>query len=83
MKNGVGVNYACSHRNFSVLAPSVEGSSVLRAPGWAAEAGAAGVVGGWGDHAAVASLATHLGHNFTLGIGHGNASLLQNKREKV
>lgn len=75
MKNGVCVNYVCSHRNFSIIVPSVEGSSVLRAPGWATEVGAAGrmaaaVVGGWSDHAAVSSLATYLVYNFTLGIGH-------------
>lgn len=70
MKNDVR-----SHRNFSIIGPSVEGSSVLRAPGGATEVGAAGrmaaaVVGGWSNHAAVSSLATKLVYNFTLGVGH-------------
>lgn len=83
MKNAVCVNYVCVlHRNVSIITPSVEGSSVLRAPCWAAEVGAAGrmaaaaVVGGRGDHAAVSSLAADLVYKFTLGIGHWNASLL-------
>lgn len=80
MKNGVGVNYVCSHRNFSIITPSVEASSILRVPGWAAEVGTAGrmaaaVVGGRSDHTAVSSLATDLVHTFILGIGYRNTSL--------
>lgn len=77
MKNGVCVNCVCVlHRNFSMITLSVEGSSVLRAPAWATEVGAAGrmaaaaaVVGGWGDHAAVSSFAAYLVDKFALGIG--------------
>lgn len=89
MKNGVCVNYVCAlHRNFSIITPSVEGSSVLRAPRRAAEVGAAGrmaaaaVVGGWGDHAAVSSLAADLVYKFTLGIGHWNASLSKKRQQQ-
>lgn len=67
-----------------VFAPSAEASSVLRAPGGAAEVGAAGgvaaaVVGRWGDHAAVRCLPANCGRNFTLGIGHLYTSLQRGK----
>lgn len=88
MKNGIGVNYVCSHRKFSIITPSVEASSILRVPGWAAEVGTAGwmaaaVVGRRSDHTAVSSLATYLVHTFILGIGYRNTSLKKKAKKKV
>lgn len=64
-----------SHRNYSIINPSVEASSVLCAPGCGMEVVAAGrmaaaVVRVWGHHAAVTCLPTDGRHNFTLRIGH-------------